>query len=332
MSLTAQYIDRNRNHFKNSQKGKGMVKSKLDKIWRDIGQDSNISVRQARQITDLLVKYEKYLDVTELEEFEQRKMEFDQALSQTKKSLVGSQATAEEIAILKEDFARCLQKVQDTWELEESRQYEADVMPGLPGHPGSIGLEQWEACGDMGVEAWAETMDDKLKGGLQWEEGRPDEFNDFLISTCIDFWEDPDYLKKIPADGDQDNEKLELLWHQLSGITSMIQMFWTATVDGNGVLGALLADEVGLGKTAQIMSLLAFIMATRHAQRSGKEVPPVIRFTAELLFFCGQKDIPNAPHLIAVPTTLVGQMFADLKHWFRPHDINILMMPSMKKA
>lgn len=54
-------------------------------------------------------------------------------------------------------------------------------------------------------------------------------------------------------------QPLSLLWHQHVSIASIIEKIWQ-TDNINSVPGVLLADEVGVGKTAQVIGTIAFMI------------------------------------------------------------------------
>ncbi|KAK0224370.1 hypothetical protein IW262DRAFT_1459423 [Armillaria fumosa] len=354
--LTGEYIERFRKSCNAAQESKLAAKKQLDAVWKGVESgDGVITQSLARKISRALVKYEKYIgweatpeEDAEVDEFECRKGEFEQALSKseanveelkrqkkTAQYILGRQkttrmnvvATEKEIEALRLEFLDEMKHISDAREVEEQHRYDGETNPGR--RPGLVKFEQWQAIGDMGVEAWAKTTEDALKDILRWPQGRPAEFNLFLNDTLVDYWEEPEYLKNIPPEGDADNKPNALFWHQLVGIVALINMMWTTEEKPEGVEGAILADAVGLGKSAQIMGMLAFIMATRRSQLAGKEPPPVIK---NLPFFCGGKEVVNAPHLLLVPNTLLGQWVSELKKWFRPHTIDILVLPSMERG
>ncbi|KAK0197634.1 P-loop containing nucleoside triphosphate hydrolase protein [Armillaria mellea] len=236
-------------------------------------------------------------------------------------------ASEEQIEALRRQFENEMQDIASSQDAEETQRHDGDTNPGP--RPGLIEFQLWEAIGDMGVEAWAKQTEEALLQLLRWPNGRPGEFNPCINESLVDVWEDTEYANKVPPEGDAENTPTKLFWHQLVGITALVNMMWTVDERPDGVEGAILADEVGLGKSAQIMGMLAFIMAARRMQLAGKEPPPVIK---DLPFFCGRKEVLNKPHLLIVPNTLLGQWRQELKKWFRPHTIDILVLPSTERG
>ena len=76
---------------------------------------------------------------------------------------------------------------------------------------------------------------------------------------------------------------LDLRWHQLCGIHAMLTHISTfqddARVDGqpHSRRGLLISDEVGVGKTAQIIGFLSQLMHWKHLENKGKGLPPLHR-------------------------------------------------------
>ncbi|PBK58567.1 hypothetical protein ARMSODRAFT_1028169 [Armillaria solidipes] len=295
--LNGEYIERYRKSYNTASDGKMNVKKQLDAVWKAIESGHGvISARAADRMAKAFIKYERLIgweatpeEMEEVSEFERRKGEFEQALTKSKANVeelkkqkrttqyilgrttasrMNVVATEEEIAAVRIEFLAEMKHIANLREAEETHRHDGDTNPGR--RPGLVEFEQWHSIGDMGVEAWAKKTEEALKELLRWPEGRPAEFNPFINETLVDLWEDLEYMKKIPPEGDPDNKPTTLFWHQLVGIVALINMVWTAQEQPNGVEGAILADEVGLGKSAQIMGLLAFIMAARRVQMAGK--------------------------------------------------------------
>jgi SNF2 family DNA or RNA helicase len=55
-------------------------------------------------------------------------------------------------------------------------------------------------------------------------------------------------------------------------------------------------------------------------------------FTEDKPFFMGTSGVPNAPHAIIVPNTLINQWRRELKCFFKPHAIDIFVLPTARAA
>lgn len=87
--------------------------------------------------------------------------------------------------------------------------------------------------------------------------GLPAQFNAHRHRSGITPWDDPTPFKEDPVPVCLD--KLTLHWHQLAGVHSMIRSLFTKEKDATHTTGVLVGDEVGLGKTAQAITLIAFL-------------------------------------------------------------------------
>jgi len=78
---------------------------------------------------------------------------------------------------------------------------------------------------------------------------------------------------------------LDLRWHQLCGIHAMLTHISTPQDASIGVdaipgqvhtrKGLLVSDEVGVGKTAQIIGVISQIMYWKHLHETGEKLPPL---------------------------------------------------------
>jgi TATA-binding protein-associated factor len=77
-------------------------------------------------------------------------------------------------------------------------------------------------------------------------------------------------------------EPLALHWHQLAGVHAIMRMNFTKNpVSSDHRCGMLIADEVGLGKTFQAATTIAFlsdlVMCQKLSQSQPVTFPPIIR-------------------------------------------------------
>lgn len=113
--------------------------------------------------------------------------------------------------------------------------------------------------GDLGVSKWAQWDLQRLCNHLGFLAGRPALFAEWRSRSGMEV-----YLEDVQED---DREEFALLWHQAVAIAAMSEGFWTPKTEPDGVPGMLLADTVGLGKTVEMMGLMAMIIQTRQAER-----------------------------------------------------------------
>lgn len=137
------------------------------------------------------------------------------------------------------------------------------------------GAEAFRDLRDLGVGRFARKSPIELETLLGWPGSRPPIFAEYRSRTGRNEWDE----SKAFSMSDPDVEPLKLLWHQMCGVTAIVEKIWTK--DEASVPGILLADAVGLGKTAQIMAVIAMIIQVWMAEKQGKEGrqeirPPVI--------------------------------------------------------
>ncbi|CEL53741.1 putative ATP-dependent helicase C17A2,12 OS=Schizosaccharomyces pombe (strain 972 / ATCC 24843) GN=SPAC17A2.12 PE=3 SV=1 [Rhizoctonia solani AG-1 IB] len=98
-------------------------------------------------------------------------------------------------------------------------------------------------------------------------------------------------------------------WHQAVGAQAVVERAFTKHIGDKGQ-PSLLCDEVGLGKTIQIVGIVSLV---RHYYEQQERDPgrclPVPPFALEnkTPFFSGLKHIPNLPSIVISPRTLSNQ-------------------------
>lgn len=137
-------------------------------------------------------------------------------------------------------------------------------------------------AGDLGVAKWAQWSLEDLLTHLGFLGGRP-----VLFAGWRSQRGDQKYLEEIE---EGDRAPVALMWHQAVGVATMSEGYWTEKPVKGGIPGMLLADNVGLGKTVEIMALIAMIIQTRSAEQQQRGV------RANILGECGfHLSAPRAP-------------------------------------
>jgi len=205
-----------------------------------------------------------------------------------------------------------------------------------------------EDLGDMGVDVMKGKSIDELSNLLGFIGARPVNWNNFRgTDNLVSAWETniaKDVQERFQSGG-QDMVALRLLWHQLCGVAAIVDKVWTEEKRPD-VHGVLLADDVGVGKTAQVMASIAFLQLVYRLEEKGLPRPPIISTAFKLAYahrllttciedrpyFMGKGDVPNKPHAIVVPNSLVDQWRRELKTFFKPFSLDIFQLPTSADA
>lgn len=120
------------------------------------------------------------------------------------------------------------------------------------------GQDTWAAGSDLDVDSFQHLDDTALNNLLHFPEGRPSLFAQFHSISCKCAWDE--LLERDFSKDNPDMLPVTLLWHQRVGVAALVKKFWEVEKHRGGVPGVLIADEVGVGKTALIMGTIAFII------------------------------------------------------------------------
>lgn len=153
------------------------------------------------------------------------------------------------------------------------------------------------AGADLGVQKWARTPNDVLMTHLGFLGGRPALFAAWRSRRGGDGsnWKS---LDDIPH---ADREAITLLWHQAGAVAALSELFWTEKVVDGGVPGVLLADNVGLGKTVELMGLIAMIVQTKMAEDNPSGVRANILSESDQSLSCAAFNAEAAPSAFRLP-------------------------------
>lgn len=126
--------------------------------------------------------------------------------------------------------------------------------------------EAWSELADLGVEKFVQRSEEVLSALLNFPNASPTLFAKFRSTSGLCAW-DGDNAKQFFS-GNPEMKPLHLLWHQLVGIASVIDKIFTAELVEVGLPGVLVADAVGVGKTALTMGVIAFIIDAFYVQEA----------------------------------------------------------------
>lgn len=143
---------------------------------------------------------------------------------------------------------------------------DTELPPISDGIDEPTGHAEWAAATEnLGIGKYAEMDDGTLHKILNFPEGRPALFAKFRSKSGLCAWDNEEVAAKF-HEGNPDMQPLSLLWHQSAGMAALVSKVYTAQLsDANddsfpSVQGVLVADEVGLGKTALVMGFQDFLM------------------------------------------------------------------------
>jgi hypothetical protein len=168
-----------------------------------------------------------------------------------------------------------------------------EPLPAIIESESQSGHDAWHASDDLGVEYFCNLDDATLNHLLQFPQGRPALFSEYRSKSGICAWDDAKSNDFTSTNADM--QRLSLMWHQRVGIASVANKIWFSKSTTAGVPGILIADDVGVGKTALTMGTLAFIMDAYWVQEflAGRAKPG----SAQHLKSLDPSNIQTAPLL-----------------------------------
>ncbi|KAJ2914050.1 hypothetical protein MD484_g6375, partial [Candolleomyces efflorescens] len=171
-----------------------------------------------------------------------------------------------------------------------------------------------------GVEVEAKMTSSQLAENLGFTDNMPVMFNTKRHSSGHSAWS-----KEFEDASKADSPLLEpfgLQWHQLAGVHAALRKILSPSPDSSNCAGILFADDVGLGKTIQASSIMAFLSILSVLQERGLSLPPLAR---ELPYLKDSSSIPNLPHLVVMPGTLLRQWEHELQCFYKSKSVDILI-------
>ncbi|KAF8869441.1 P-loop containing nucleoside triphosphate hydrolase protein [Infundibulicybe gibba] len=181
--------------------------------------------------------------------------------------------------------------------------------------------------GDLGVDIEV-TMDEvRLNHELGFTDSRPFQFASLRHHLGLNGWDHPGLLETLKSTHPDAVSPIRLHWHQLVAVHAIIRGLFSAEPRATSCLGMLIADEVGLGKTAIALSIIGFLNHIIWLRNSDLPLPPILQKYSHR---GTDKIIPGRPHIVVVPVTIVGQWEQEFKTFFLPKGMDILVYPGSK--
>jgi hypothetical protein len=142
------------------------------------------------------------------------------------------------------------------------------------------GRKHWNATGDLGVQKWRNIDEVALDRLLGYVEGRPQIFAKYRSKAGQTAWDAGWSNMSGELELTPDFSVLRPMWHQKVAVAAMADLLWMGEPQPT-VSGILLADKVGLGKSVEIMLLVALLIETYLAQEMAKRgittrAPPIV--------------------------------------------------------
>lgn len=172
------------------------------------------------------------------------------------------------------DLKRLLAELVDHFSTGDNETLSYDQMLG----------EDWPAfdddsnrAEDIGVVAYKNTSLEDLHKLLAFHDGRPIQFSKFRATDDrYDAWEDD--RERLWEKGGDGMVEIGAQWHQLTGVCSIVEKIFLDKDMPPKMSHLLIADDVGLGKTVEIMMVLAFLMQVYvcEAEENIENRPPLV--------------------------------------------------------
>jgi hypothetical protein len=171
-----------------------------------------------------------------------------------------------------EDVSDVLNLYHEYFEQDLEEEEEQPISDDLPEKQ-----ELNDCGGDFGMEEEATMTPASLAISFGYRNGQPPSFNTIRDRSGLTPWDNPSSLANLNHDALPDNlTKLRLHWRQLAGNHSIMRSILSTVPDPSSLLGILVADEVGLGKTVQAIAVIAFFMQAVFLQQTNKKLPRIL--------------------------------------------------------
>jgi hypothetical protein len=201
-----------------------------------------------------------------------------------RKGLLANIATQEEVNELLALYQSHFDSIQDAYNVDPATTEQLSEKP----QPDDA---MNEALGDLGTEEESDKTSQELAASLHFPNQRPIQFNEkkFKYST-LDLWEPEN--RQITGD----MEDVTLVWAQLAGVSAMVRKSFYEKPRTTTAPGILLADTMGMGKSAMVMAFLAFIMQVQFALKENASLPPIVGKSHPVIFYHIQRQERTMPH------------------------------------
>jgi TATA-binding protein-associated factor len=168
--------------------------------------------------------------------------------------------------------------VQEILALFEAHFSPDEQLPELVA-PCSIPFAEPVKGADPGVEVEAGMSYDQLRSNLSLDkDGRLILFNQVRHIHRLTSWTSVGAAAFETRDRNPHLFKpIRMHWHQLAGTHAILRRFFTSKRSVTNILGMLIADDVGLGKSFMAALTAAFLIELGIRQTKNSPLPPLVR-------------------------------------------------------
>ena len=139
----------------------------------------------------------------------------------------------------------------------------------------SIPINGSASDGDAGVEEEAAMDPSALADELGFVNGIPLLFNSHRRLDGLNAWDNGEAFVKNDENAPM-LINLDLHWHQLAAVHAIVRICFSQEASPKRCTGVLICDEVGLGKTFQAATFIAFLADATIRQKADVGMPPVL--------------------------------------------------------
>jgi len=187
-------------------------------------------------------------------------------LVKVRKDALSKLATEEEVDDLFDLYAKLI--------ADASEDLEASEPPLSPASTIGISFAEKVDGADPGVEVEMRMSPAELAKELGFTDHLPFLFNRYRHVKGFSAWKNPALFSEDSCEN-PDIQPLGLHYHQLAGLHAIVRKVFGEEADADACTGVLLADEVGLGKTAVAISLICFLSHIAMLQSSDVDVQTI---------------------------------------------------------
>ncbi|OBZ77286.1 DNA repair protein rad5 [Grifola frondosa] len=200
---------------------------------------------------------------------------------------------------------------------------------------GATTSEDLPTATDMGVEQESRFSEDMLFQFFDVRSGNKQfpGFNRWYHKYGRDPWLDEASFQNLKEGlPNPDWSPLMPTWAQMVAIKAILRLSLSPAPDpGQGAV--LLADEVGLGKTLQVIGTVAFLNHLALCDEENRNRPAdLVKYVGGHVPQSGEPHLPDLPSIVVAPGTLISQWAEEIRRMTLPKSYDILIYRTGKKS